>query len=200
MKYVSIDIETTGLDPETCNTIEFAAVIDDLQDQKPLEKLPKFQTYVSHKVYTGEAYALGMHGELFKKLASYKKNPDIRICYPEKLFQAFYTFLTNNGFRPENPHVNRVSINPAGKNFAAFDKRFLDKLPNEFVTFRHRSLDPAILYMDPYDDKMPDMAECLKRAGMSDEVSHNALDDAMVVVKLLRKRFPDGISAATLGK
>ncbi len=31
MRYVSIDIETLGLDPTCCDIVEFGAVIDDLE-------------------------------------------------------------------------------------------------------------------------------------------------------------------------
>ena len=90
MKYVSIDIETTGLNPDKCQIIEFAAVVDDLQDQQPIEKLPKFQTYIRHESYTGEPYALAMHSNIFKKLAKF---PDDDIVEADSLFAAFVNFL-----------------------------------------------------------------------------------------------------------
>lgn len=39
MRYCSIDIETTGLNPDTCDILQFAAVLDDLNDPKPLVDL-----------------------------------------------------------------------------------------------------------------------------------------------------------------
>jgi hypothetical protein len=41
MKYVSIDIETGGLDARY-SLLEFAAVVEDTADQLPLEELPTF--------------------------------------------------------------------------------------------------------------------------------------------------------------
>ena len=41
MLYCSIDIETTGLDPETCDIIQFAAVLDNLADPQPLENVSR---------------------------------------------------------------------------------------------------------------------------------------------------------------
>ena len=58
MKYVSIDIETTGLDPETCQILQVGAVIEDTQNLLPLEELPKFNCIVEHPAYTGSPYAL----------------------------------------------------------------------------------------------------------------------------------------------
>ena len=37
MKYASIDIETTGLDPETCAIIEIGIILDDLAERKPVD-------------------------------------------------------------------------------------------------------------------------------------------------------------------
>jgi oligoribonuclease (3'-5' exoribonuclease) len=195
MKYCVIDLESTGVNPEIHQIIEFAAVIDDLKDQKPLDLLPKFQTYILHDNYVGESHALAMHTNIFKKLANWQKI-DVRVCRPENLFKVFHTFLILHGY--EVDQSNMIKVNAAGKNFAAFDKRFLDKLPNDHVIFRHRTLDPAILYLDPFDDVIPDTKECYLRAGMSDEVAHTALDDALGVVKLLRRRFCDGISLAKI--
>jgi len=43
-KYVSLDIETTGLNPENCQVLEIGAVIDD--GTTPIEDCPTFQCYV----------------------------------------------------------------------------------------------------------------------------------------------------------
>ena len=52
MKYVSIDIETTGLDPETCQTIQIGAGIEDTNNPLPIEDLPRFKCLVEHPQYT----------------------------------------------------------------------------------------------------------------------------------------------------
>jgi hypothetical protein len=46
MKYVSIGIETTGLDPAKHSIIEFAAVIDDLSKATPIQDLASFRALV----------------------------------------------------------------------------------------------------------------------------------------------------------
>lgn len=198
MRYVSIDIETTGLDPEYCQIIEFAAVIDDLKKQRPLDELPRFQTYLWHERYTGEPYALSMHSETFKKLSNWKSMKE-RVCTATSLFPVFHSFLATHGYKV-HPLSNTIKINAAGKNFSGFDKNFLDKLPNSHVTFHHRSIDPAILYLDPFDDEMPGTEECFNRACMEQKGAHTALEDALSIIKLVRNRFSDGVSPARLGK
>ena len=47
MPYVSIDIETTGLDPESCQMLEIGAVWDDWT--KPIDELPSYRRLVVHK-------------------------------------------------------------------------------------------------------------------------------------------------------
>ena len=61
MRYVSIDIETTGLDPETCQILEIGAVWDDWT--KPIDELPVYHRLVVHKEYRGSAYALALNAD-----------------------------------------------------------------------------------------------------------------------------------------
>ena len=67
MPYVSIDIETTGLDPETCQILEIGAVWDNWT--KPIDELPVYHRLVYHKEYRGSAYALAMNANLLRHLS-----------------------------------------------------------------------------------------------------------------------------------
>ncbi len=187
MKYLSIDLETSGLNPETCQIIEFAAVIDDSTTQEPLEKLPKFHCYVRHNLYQGEAYALFMHAEIFKKLANPSK--DYLILPPDSLMEHLSYFLTDNNFY--EPFKTQQKVTAAGKNFNSFDKNFINKLNQTWrVNFHHRALDPGTLYFDPKIDKeVPSTEICMQRAGIEGEVKHTALEDALLVIKLLRNKW-----------
>jgi oligoribonuclease len=186
MRYVSIDIETTGLNPKKCQLIELAAVIDDLRVQEPLDKLPKFVAQVWRPMYKGEPYALQMHANFFKKIAT--RDPSLNTMLENEVMDSLRIFLKKNGYN------DKQGINVAGKNFASFDKRFIERLPkNDEVKFHHRVLDPAMLYFNPCeDDALPDTKKCLERAGLSGEVPHTALEDALLVVKLIRHKFPKG--------
>lgn len=182
MKYVSIDIETTGLNPETCSIIEFGAVIDDLSCLNPIDKLPKFQRYVNiaelHNLIVGEPYALSMHGEIFKRLAEH----DIykyKFCDCDRLTFEFSEFLLNN--KIDQP------INVAGKNFSGFDIQFLRRLPNWNIRIHYRTIDPAILFLEPTDNNMPDTKTCKERAGFTGEVAHTAIEDCLDIIQLVRR-------------
>ena len=70
MRLVSIDLETTGLDPRCCDIIEFGAVaFDSDKPDIPVEELPTFHAYIVRAVYQGEPFALGMHAAIFKRIA-----------------------------------------------------------------------------------------------------------------------------------
>jgi hypothetical protein len=104
---------------------------------------------------------------------------------------ALKTFMTQNGV-PEDPRTGRVKISIAGKNVGMFDMPFLNKkLKKRWgdITILHRVIDPAILYYMPGDKNLPDSATCLERAGMAGEVAHTALEDAIMVVKLVRHKL-----------
>lgn len=189
-RYISIDIETTGLDPEYCQIIEFAAIADDLTEQLPLNELKTFQTYVLYDRYVGEPYALSLNEKIFRTIANREKFP-CSLVTPDRLLPEFYNWLLKIGYVPEK-NDGIIKINAAGKNFASFDNAFLNKLPKfPYVYINHRTLDPSILYFNPKTDKrLPSTEECMARAGIHGVVKHEALDDAMTVVKLLRKKFP----------
>ncbi len=83
-------------------------------------------------------------------------------------------------------------FNAAGKNFANFDNKFLERLPRwqQCLKARGRTLDPSVLYIDwKKDDAAPGLAKCKERAGLGGVVTHNAIDDAMDVVMLFRKFY-----------
>lgn len=190
MRYVSIDIETTGLNPDTCDIIEFGAVIDDCVT--PIDELPQFHCYLtppkSRNFYQGEPTALAMHREIFLHIADLDLRYDF--CKPQHLGKKFAKWLLVNEFVPEQGFFSEtVRINVAGKNFSSFDWRFLRRLNNfeDYVKIRQRILDPSILYFRPeIDESLPGMEECLRRAGYNKSVDHTAINDALDVIRCLR--------------
>ena len=194
MKYVSIDLETTGTNPDTHDIIEFAAVIDEIGSSKPIEKLPTFHRYIKKESsYICEAKAIIINQRIFEKLAGDDDDGTITI---EDLMYAFGNFLHSNGFTQNK--YGTTTINVAGKNFGSFDYQFLKaKIPGgqwNNISMRHRFIDPSVLYFEPGDMCLPDILKCTER--MERETSekivwshHSALDDALQIVRLIRHRF-----------
>lgn len=252
LPYVSIDIETTGLDPATCQTLEIGAVLDDWKT--PINQLPRFRRVLAYEHVTGSPYAMAMNTGLLKMIGNAPKDPPLppeealatwiekcgidtalpqgRIlhllnnkplpwwaipnvllhammahpvpeilciaadppgtscfCSPVEATILFLAWLKAHGIDPKG-------VQAAGKNFASFDARFLSRLPNfdKAIKFRHRILDPAILFWRPLEDeRLPDSKTCYERAGINSKVAHTAVEDALAVVRLVRtgvKRLP----------
>jgi hypothetical protein len=188
MRYISIDIETLGLDYKWSDIIEFGAVLDDLSNPKPLEELPRFHTFIYKEKYKGEPYAMSMHSDILKKIA--KKDENFYYTYPTKLGSNFKKFLLKNGYE-EKLSSKKVSINVAGKNFMGFDNNFLINQTDfdSHIQIRSRVLDPAILYYAKNDETLPSLGLCLERADLQKEVAHTSIEDALDVIKLIRKKM-----------
>lgn len=198
MKFASIDIETTGIYQENSDILQFAVVLDDLKNPKPLEELPRFQSIFMQDNYKGNPFALSMHSEIFKKIDIAKKknleycpDQDIHFMPIDHLPTALTAFFLKNGYNQNDKNGN-IYINPAGKNLSSFDIPFLKSKIKDWgsIYFLNRSIDPAILYFDlENDNSLPDMKKCMERAGIAGEVAHTALEDALVVIKLLRHKL-----------
>lgn len=192
MKYISLDLETTGLDKDRHQIIQVAAVVDDLSKFAPIEELPKFQAFVLWDRLEFNPFALKMHvksGLLDRYFADTTK------AGIDQVILALTTFLEQH-----YPIAEKEKYNVGGKNVAGFDIPFLRAVHkhafpglNNHVkllvdSFSHRVIDPAVFFTDFVNDKAPaNLDLCKQRAGEVGTVSHDALDDALDVVKVVRK-------------
>jgi DNA polymerase III epsilon subunit-like protein len=201
MHYVSIDLETTGTDPEHNQILEFGAIFEDSNIPLPFEELRKFKRILQHPNYFGQAIAINMNKRIFEILAKYDKlKGDERLDYavanniilPEQLYGDFHEFVAR--YYGAYRLIPSDGVNVAGKNFPGFDNLFLKKLCRDNGSpdfpFNRRFADPATPYVDwKNDDSLPNLAECKKRAGVEGEVTHDALQDAWDVIQVLRKKY-----------
>jgi oligoribonuclease len=226
MKYVSIDIETTGLDRDLCSILSIGAVIEDTSNPLPIDELPRFHVAIKRNGFYGEPTALTMNAGLIGAITQYQNTRDqdekndlvqmtgMKFMDESEVAVEFYYWLYANGLveRPINhiiqqqvtmhprygmvpvigSKVQKAHINAAGKNFATFDKVFLERLPRwkQCIEIRNRILDPAILFVDWNEDKaLPGLNLCKSRANILGDVTHNALEDAIDVVEVLRTKY-----------
>lgn len=190
--YLSIDIETTGLDPEKCQIIEIGGVLETWD--RPVEELPGFSFLVHHQTYHVEPYAAMLNLEILKQLWT-GGCQSVPACHAIQTIRHWLNGKLPSIFDPpelEKQPKNRITV--AGKNFASFDLQFLKRLPGFGTTikFGHRALDPGPLYYDPeIDDVPPSTEQCFGRAGMgyNPATKHRAEEDARDVVHLIRKSF-----------
>ena len=189
MLYVSIDLETCGLDADNHDIIEFGAVLDDLSKLDPIEDLPTFHCYFVKDKYTGSPFALSMHPEIFRRID--ERDTKKYNFFPHMKFgHAFKRFLLNHGYEKER---DRVTINVAGKNFGSCDLQFLNKQTDlaKHVKISHKIFDPGILFVEKGDESLPGLGECKARIGLDNSVDHTAVADAIDVIHLIRFAFKD---------
>lgn len=184
MKYLSIDIETTGLSPTENDILEIGAYLEDTTTLLPREQLPYFHIYLDMPTFRGNAFALAMNHEILKKIAELQKAKDkVLLCPPNEVSARLQAFLDGQFI------VDKII--PAGKNFGSFDLQFLRQLPNfDKVKLHHRQIDPTMLFTDFKKDIVPpDLSACKKLAKLPEAVTHQALDDSWDVISLMRTKY-----------
>ncbi len=183
--YVSIDIETTGID-ERCHILQISAVYDDLKS--PVSELKTIDLPIRYKTLTHcEPYAMGMNAELLKKMMS----KDFKTYTQQEAIKALLDFLES--VQELNEKGNKRKIVLAGKNVASFDiprlrNFFTGESVNTFDNLLHyKTLDVGSLYFDVFKENvsLTEINKLTNRAA----VSHNALDDAFDVVHAVRHKL-----------
>lgn len=187
MLYVSLDIETTGLDPERHQILQIGAIVEDTNNPFQLEfdEIPKFERLIRHKTIVGEPYALNMNAGLIAKLAE----SELYGISAEAAVLDLYEWLLGHLGIPLN---GKIRLSWAGANLLDFDMRFLEKVSNWNTYFDRpgRVLDPSMIYIDwKSDTRPPSLQTCLNRGGILKNVKHDALEDAWDVICLLRKAY-----------
>lgn len=158
MKYVSIDIETSGLDSEKNCVLSIGAIIEDTETKLPYEECPKFNAIVLQREIVGSPRAITMNKEIISMIGEYlegddetkhnlQTHSDYVFLDKDDVVKEFYWWLEKNGhFQSNNsngyvilddgymkPVINGntrpITLNVAGKNFGTFDKLFLQELP-----------------------------------------------------------------------
>ena len=213
MKYLSIDIETSGLDPENNQILSIGAIVEDTDNKLSFDEIPKFHVCILADQLIGSPFALQMNKELIEAMVHYQTAEDqdekndlvnmtgMIFLHKEDVVTLFYNFLYKNGFVKSDETDNftgltskmkPVTINVAGKNFGTFDKLFLERLPRwkQAIRIRQRIIDPSILFIDwKNDDAIPSLNTCKQRANLEGIVTHNAIEDAWDVIQLLRTQY-----------
>jgi len=222
MKYISLDVETTGLEKDRYQILSIGAILEDTEKKLGFEEIPKFHAAILHNEITGSPFAINMNKDLIEAIVQYQtaetqdeKNDlvqmtGIQFYKEDQVVEGFYRWLCDNDLvdykftdmmvRIENgksypaltSKTKPVSINVAGKNFASFDKLFLERLPRwqQVIRIRQRIIDPSVIFTNwKDDDTLPNLQTCKERAKIEGIVTHNALEDAWDVIQLLRTQY-----------
>jgi oligoribonuclease (3'-5' exoribonuclease) len=172
--YVSIDIETTGLDRQKVHVLQLAAVYDNGKD---VEDLPTFDRVIKWPVIShAEEYAMNLNRGLLSR--AYKNDRVVSINNARLDFENWLDKIQPSG-----------RFTAAGKNIQGFDMPILVNPVNDFNMrrFLHRALDPGSMYTDEFDH-VPTLDEINTVTGRK-AVTHDALDDAWDVVYAIRHKW-----------
>lgn len=173
--YVSIDIETTGLDKQKVHVLQLAAIYDNGKD---IEDLPTFDRIIKWPIIShGEEYAMNLNRGLLRRAYQVREGV-VSIEQARRDFEKWLDFVQPSG-----------RFTAAGKNVQGFDMPILANPVNRFSLrrFLHRALDPGSMYTDEFDH-IPTLDEINSVTGRK-AVSHDALDDAWDVVYAIRYKW-----------
>lgn len=200
--YISIDIETTGLDIERSHILQLGWVLDD--GVSPIENLKTGNFLIENPVITyGESYAIAMNAWIFAELA--KKPSDRKMAcetlggalgaLQEDVFTASRLAEAYDKAAGAKHPSDKVQV--AGKNVGNFDYPIIKhKIDTELVgtgratmlkLIDHRFLDVGSIYYSDFG-RNPGFNSICELVGIP-AINHNALDDAMAVVKCLRHKL-----------
>ena len=189
--YISIDIETTGIDDRS-EILQISAVVD---DGNSLDKLTTIDLPIKHEfIEYSEPYAIGMNAKLFEKMM----DRDFKTYSPLSAIQALCGLMEHvqNTYLDENGKEQKIMF--AGKNVASFDipkiRNFIKKHSGTFGYLEYfdkmchyKTLDVGSLYFDVFGDNVS--LTKINKLTERNEVSHNALDDAWDVIHAVRHKL-----------
>jgi hypothetical protein len=77
MKYISIDIETSGLTPSNCEILSIGAIIEDTTNPLSFNESSKFYAIIIHEMISGSPTALSMNSEILKLSSEWQNAGEI---------------------------------------------------------------------------------------------------------------------------
>ena len=194
MKYASLDLETTGLNPSKDQILMVGCVVEDTEHPEvSVEELPTFGCYVRHQRYEGDAFAIGMNGWIFDIISGRAENKylypiylgskDTVTYYPQPSYWAnYFEVFLNEHFPETDDEWPKIVL--AGKNVSKFDYHFL---PESLQSrFHHRMIDPGSCFIDWSKDYLPSLENLKEDLSVNGSVIHDAVCDARDVIRVLR--------------
>lgn len=190
MKLLSLDVETTGLDPVQCRVIEIGAVLFEPEvtftpgGGRSDPKWESFECLVKHDKLIGEPYALSRNHEILAEISG-RKPTHLNILSENDAMSQLGQWLAAN-------FVNTVTV--VGKNFDRFDLQFLKRMDGFSLyvepLLERRSLDVGSLMFNPSKrPKIPNLQECLEDLGIRTSIPHRALQDALLTATVCTRLF-----------
>jgi DNA polymerase III alpha subunit (gram-positive type) len=176
--FLSLDIETTGLDDNMHQVLEIGAVFNDFT--KPVRECDTFRAVVDPgENIVGSAYALQMNVSLLREIADGAGVP------LDEALECLSLWLARRGITNEN----KTTL--VGKNLGSFDVQFLrDNFEWPQNLFGYRYLDVGSMWSTPHGVR--GQAELCKSLAAKYKLvgeAHTAVYDAQISLALAREKW-----------
>lgn len=193
MRYVSLDIETSGLDWEKNQILSIGLIVEDTNNQLSFDKIPKLHIGVLNEEITGSLFALNMNCDLIQILNEYKEaNKEERekisiqtgmiFCYKDdicwEIFKFLYVNIIDTTFK-FNTNGNVVIENK----IIYPDYRRSTKMNKIHFTIAGKNV---ALFDYPYLVRLPRWEEFFK-------IRHRVLDPTTLYVDWKKDEVPPGL-------
>ena len=103
MKYLSIDLETTGLDPINDQILSFSGILEDTEKRKSFNECPQIDVVIVNERISGHPYALNMNAGIISSISTHisirsweekiEYSRENRRIFLEKSSLPFYFYL-----------------------------------------------------------------------------------------------------------
>lgn len=104
MKYLSIDIETTGLDSEKHQILSIGVIVEDTTKKLPFNEIPKFHCAIVREEIVGGLFALNLNKDLISIITDWNTSDelgkkqiedatDMIFCKEDEVVQYLFRFL-----------------------------------------------------------------------------------------------------------
>lgn len=195
--YISIDLETTGLDRNRSEILEIGAVFED--GVSPLSELKTFHFLIKKPHYNYvEPYAAQMNQAIFVELGKSGVEPSFALYrlvsfFKEALVGVQSWHMKNNvKVSSRGPRVTIGGKNPAGFDIPIL-RNEMDRCNHELLRsfdelIDYQVIDPGPMYLKDFG-RIAHLYEIKKHIGLGDNVSHRGKDDAFDVIKVIRHKL-----------
>lgn len=189
MKYLSLDIETTDIIPSKGQILQIGCVVADTNG----EIIDTFEVSIipDKGRIKGNLLALYMNIDLLADLSNKGNELKVGINPGNKYAIGVENAIIMLGRFCCKHFPDDQKIPVAGKNVGTFDIPWLEyhRGSYELPIFSRRYLDVGSMFVEHYDKELPNLQQCMERAGVEGEVTHNALKDALDVVSCITNYF-----------
>ena len=129
MKYLSIDVETSGLDPNKHQMIEFAAVMEDTEKDIPIDELPRFRALILQPSgdYNLNTYCVQMHQVLFKEIDKHSKALNSVTPYRGMDWNGKYNWAYDANLNWDGSTDGYSNVKSVMVNILAYPDSFMDQ-------------------------------------------------------------------------